>query len=931
MLKQRTRTVVASVVLLFAVATSSALGALGVRPATKPAARASHGCRAARRIHRKREAIVHCAAPRSAAVASATVLLGDSSVESRHDSLAAGQAEAFRLQASETGPAGLVHVYVSATNTASTVVAGLYSSGYGHPGSLLSTGSASASRANTWVSVPITPIELLSGKRYWLAILGTGGTLRYRDRSRGPCQSQTSAQTALDALPAYWSTGAVYDDCPASAYVTAGDAAIGLDTEPPAGFRVESSTSPDPPPAEEPPASGDPAPTNTVPPSIAGDAIEGQELGASSGTWTGSPTSYAYQWQDCNSSGESCSNISSASASSYQLTSGDIGYTLRVVVTATNAGGSTSATSAPTALVSAPPTPAPTNTAPPSLSGSAVEGQTLSVSSGTWTGSPTSYTYQWQDCDSSGESCSNITAATNSTYKLASSDVGHTVRALVTATNAAGSTPAASAPTVVITTQPSYRTFYVDYESGSESNSGTSETAPWKRAPGMHGFTASYSHKPGDHFIFKGGVTWPNAAFPDRIESSGAAGNSDYYGVSDSWHTGASYTAPIFNAEDKEITNAGSGDNFFMDFHDERYITVEGIHFKGWAATNLGANYGQCAVINASSTEHTTLNRLTINEFTVGAVSASDPSGPETNKAREASENARCTGIAANASSAGVIENSVIEGPSTGAFVEGIRDLPSAYNNTIKDLSQGYFPGNAGVIAGNHIEDCFYPNHWGYTAPEGVGLHMNMMEFGESITGPYYVYDNVIRGTGAGFGGECEATFFGTGTVYAWNNVYSDIEGNGLDLETKANTSGRDYILNNSIEGAGLGTGSCVRAGHGGEMALLEIKNNFCIGKEVNTSEKKAASEAVEHNLVLLNSEVSSKGYSTIKEVEEARASYIYAPKSGSAAGVGRGENLTSACSGELAGLCSDTSYAGLRTGEKRPSSGSWDIGAYEW
>ena len=48
-------------------------------------------------------------------------------------------------------------------------------------------------------------------------------------------------------------------------------------------------------------------------------AEEGQTLSASTGTWTESPTSYAYQWQDCNSSGESCATISGATTSSYTL------------------------------------------------------------------------------------------------------------------------------------------------------------------------------------------------------------------------------------------------------------------------------------------------------------------------------------------------------------------------------------------------------------------------------------------------------------------------------------------------------------------------------------------------------------------------------------------------------------------------------------
>ena len=59
----------------------------------------------------------------------------------------------------------------------------------------------------------------------------------------------------------------------------------------------------------------------------------------------GAPTSYTYQWEDCNAAGEACTNITKATSSTYKLLSIEVGLTLRVVVTATNAGGSTKATS----------------------------------------------------------------------------------------------------------------------------------------------------------------------------------------------------------------------------------------------------------------------------------------------------------------------------------------------------------------------------------------------------------------------------------------------------------------------------------------------------------------------------------------------------------------------------------------------------------
>ena len=75
---------------------------------------------------------------------------------------------------------------------------------------------------------------------------------------------------------------------------------------------------------------------------------DGQTLTAVNGSWSESPSLFAYQWQRCNSNGKGCTNVASATAGAYVLSGGDVGFTIRVVVTATNAGGSTAATSSTT-------------------------------------------------------------------------------------------------------------------------------------------------------------------------------------------------------------------------------------------------------------------------------------------------------------------------------------------------------------------------------------------------------------------------------------------------------------------------------------------------------------------------------------------------------------------------------------------------------
>ena len=76
-------------------------------------------------------------------------------------------------------------------------------------------------------------------------------------------------------------------------------------------------------------------------------------LTASQGTWTNSPSSYAYQWRRCDASGANCVAIVGANAQVYTPVSVDQSSTLRVDVSASNSAGSATATSAPTTLVQA--------------------------------------------------------------------------------------------------------------------------------------------------------------------------------------------------------------------------------------------------------------------------------------------------------------------------------------------------------------------------------------------------------------------------------------------------------------------------------------------------------------------------------------------------------------------------------------------------
>jgi hypothetical protein len=93
----------------------------------------------------------------------------------------------------------------------------------------------------------------------------------------------------------------------------------------------------------------------------------------------------------------------------------------------------------------------PVNMAPPAASGVPQDGQTLTASTGSWTGTqPIRYSYQWMRCDATGANCGPITGAISASYAVTSADVGSTLRVVVTATNSVGAATSTSAATTVV-------------------------------------------------------------------------------------------------------------------------------------------------------------------------------------------------------------------------------------------------------------------------------------------------------------------------------------------------------------------------------------------------------------------------------------------------------------------------------------------------
>ncbi len=159
--------------------------------------------------------------------ANAQQLIGNSRVFSTQDSDSPGQAEAFQTTASANGTVSTMSFYLDRRNGARQVFIGLYSNGSGHPRTLLCSGSTSSPVAGQWNTVAVSPaVAITAGRTYHIVLLGTGGTIAYRDTGNGG-HSETSSQTNLASLPNTWSTGTSWSSSPVSAYASAGSGSQG--------------------------------------------------------------------------------------------------------------------------------------------------------------------------------------------------------------------------------------------------------------------------------------------------------------------------------------------------------------------------------------------------------------------------------------------------------------------------------------------------------------------------------------------------------------------------------------------------------------------------------------------------------------------------------------------------------------------------------
>ena len=189
-------------------------------------------------------------------------------------------------------------------------------------------------------------------------------------------------------------------------------------------------------------------PVSTAPPALTGVSQVGQVLTIVPGKWLNAPPAFTYAWQRCDLTGAACVPIAGATADSYTVTADDVGSTVVASIGAANPYGARNVSTAPTAAVGV--AGAPSSTGAPTVSGSSSVGQTLTATTGAWSGAPTAFAYQWRRCAANGTGCVDVSGAAAATYAVTAADTGSTLRVVVTASNASGPALAISAATDVV-------------------------------------------------------------------------------------------------------------------------------------------------------------------------------------------------------------------------------------------------------------------------------------------------------------------------------------------------------------------------------------------------------------------------------------------------------------------------------------------------
>src|ERR1700678_2243578 len=423
--------------------------------------------------------------------------------------------------------------------------------------------------------------------------------------------------------------------------------------------------------------------------------------------------------------------------------------------------------------------------------------------------------------------------------------------------------------------------YYIDFASGSDSNSGTTEAAPWKHAPGMTGTVAGVgpgvidtAHGMGTDmcgssvcnlsntgFIFKGGVSWTVGVFPWTIRTEGTSLTArNYWGVDPTWYTGGAWVRPIFNL-------GGSAGGFKctagLTWAPISYVILDNFEWTNlyWDHTCNGDPNGSETYINSNGTndeiEHQYMHGWSHEAYSPNnTADACDLiAGPE-------------TGATGNFAHDNVIDGSDTSYSSGLACVVFWGSPDILYDNYITYVANGYV-GEGQTSAGQYF--LFYKNtcdHVSFTNPPDYDptQHQQCMETNGDIGA--IIYNNLMQNMNHSGIIMNVSTNFGDSS-YIFNNVIWNVsDGNNIQVfsyPAAMSTGGSFYSFNNTIEAGIDGSNpSSLVVGCLANQQRCEFQNLHIISATSQSANCTGAPCFYDaHNILKTHTQANSGGYSS--------------------------------------------------------------------
>jgi putative cofactor-binding repeat protein len=446
-------------------------------------------------------------------------------------------------------------------------------------------------------------------------------------------------------------------------------------------------------------------------------------------------------------------------------------------------------------------------------------------------------------------------------------------------------------------------TYYVDFASGSDENSGVSKDSPWQYAPGMYGCSfncSSITLNPGDRVIFKGGVTWDSTSFPMVVLWSGSIGAPIYYGVDKTWFAGASWARPVFDLGARVQPDS----RVFALF--ASFITFDNLEIKNERTSNSNSLLaGSITVYGGTSVtiENCYIHGWSIQDPTLG--SDENPFGGITFY---------------NNSNGGIVKNCILDGAPASNSGTGIYGGTTIQGNIVENVPNGIVVFDpAANVSGNQVFNV------------GYSVDPTVVENSILVSGGGQIYNNVVHDiVPAAFAIHLQSAWQGTGnTQYIYNNLIWNVGSNApvmIDPSAMtANLQSNQSIFNNTLNG---GSGACISVMPAQiSPTNLTVENNHCISDQTslpawcwnaangNAGCGTVANLTFTNNVLMTTALALSQGYTIGNSFE---------PTSLSAGTVGAGLNLSVVCVSISSSLCSDRLGVGRSGG-----STMWDAGAY--